>query len=236
MTKKKILAIIACYVAIIVFTIASVLTFGKTYTFYLNNPYNSDKITIEYSEEGVAENTAFQTENGISKFKFKGLKSGKTMVTATIYNSENENEHVGFLYELTVLPSGVLYLAGYDFGGYQFVVLSMALITLLSFVICFIQFKKRKKTQFFSHKTMLDLALIIFFCLQSLMYLGLFAACVVLTYRIDGWQVYNLAGFIMTLIFMLALPLIVIYAVFLSLSNLSLIFHEGFRKNNLFGI
>lgn len=40
----------------------------------------------------------------------------------------------------------------------------------------------------------------------------------------------------MTLIFFISIPFIVLFAGFLSVSNLSLIRHEGFRKNNLFGI
>jgi len=68
------------------------------------------------------------------------------------------------------------------------------------------------------------------------MYAGLLGVCLIIPEQVDNWQVYNLAGFIMSLIFFFLIPFMVLFAVFLSISNLSLIRHEGFRKNNLFGI
>ena len=135
-----------------------------------------------------------------------------------------------------MLPIGIIYLSGYDYGGWQFTLLGMTLLMVYSFAVCFAQFRHRKKTQFFSYKTLLDFALSVFFGLQSMMYLALIGLCLIYPQRVDSWQIYNLSGLIMTLIFFISIPLIVIFASFLSLSNLSLIRYEGFRKNNLFGI
>ena len=55
-----------------------------------------------------------------------------------------------------MLPTGVLYLSGYDYGGYQFTILGMALLSLYTFAVGLAQFIRRKKTQFFSYKTMLE--------------------------------------------------------------------------------
>ena len=236
MKKKSNVYIAAGYLGILIFTLLAVLTAGRRYTVYLNNPYGSDKITVEYSAEGIVTNTGIADKGAYTRFFFKAIREGKATVTATIYSPESENNKSIVRLSFTVLPSGVLYLTGYDYGGWQFTLLGMALLTAYSFAVCFMRFRRRKKTQFFSYKTLLDLALFVFFGLQSVMYSGLFALCLIIPERFENWQAYNLAGFILTLIFFISIPFIVLFAGFLSVSNLSLIRHEGFRKNNLFGI
>ena len=236
MNKKTIIKITAGYLAIIIFTFAAVIIFGKSYTAYVENRYDSYKISLEYSNDGIVENTDIRTEHGITSLSFKALKSGTSQVTASIISEENELNNTTISMNFKVLSTGVIYLEGYDFGGYQFIILGMALFVLYSFAICFMLFRRRKKVQFFSYKTVLDLALIVFFGLQGLMYLGLFGGVIAYPLIFDGWRVYNLAGLIMMYIFVLSIPVLIIIAVFLSLSNLSLIRHEGFRRNNLFGI
>ena len=193
-------------------------------------------VTIDYSEKGIVENTELKHTANDTAFKFKSLKKGKTKVTATVYDKSDVRNKTTVCYDAKVLPTGVLYLTGYDYGGYQFTVLGMALLTLYTFAICFLTFRKRKKTQFFSYKTMLNFALSVFFCLQSLMYIALSAGAFIYPRIFDGWRVYNFAGFIMMYIFVLSIPMLVLFAAFMSFSNLALIFREGFRKNNLFGI
>lgn len=233
---KKNLSVTAGYLAIVIFTLSAILIGGRTYTVYLRNPYRSETLTIEYSEEGIIEAEDIHYTDDYVVFKVKSLKEGFCDIIATVHNEANRLEYSAIHYTFTVLPTGVLYLTGYDYGGYQFTVLGMALLTVYTFIICLVRYKKRKETQFFSYKTMLDLALLIFFGLQGIMYSGLYVSYVFNPERLEGWQIYSLAGFIMTALFFLSIPFIVIFAGFLSLSNLSLIRHEGFGKNNLFGI
>ncbi len=236
MKRKSRVYIAAGYLGIILFTVLAVLIAGRHYTVYLANPSGSDHITVEYSTEGILTNTGITNRGGYTRFTFKALKEGNTTVTATVYNRENENSKNIITLKAVVLPTGVIYLTGYDYGGWQFTLLGMSLMMLYSFALCLAGFIRRKKSQFFSYKTVLYFALLVFFGLQSLMYSGLFGLCLILPQRVDNWQIYNLAGFIMTFLFLLSIPFMVLFAVFLSVSNLSLIKHEGFRISNLWGI
>ncbi len=236
MKNKKLIMIAAAYLLIILSTVSAVLVAGRSYTVYIASPFDTNRVVLEYEQQGIVEADDISFKKDYAVIKVKGLKPGKTVVNAMVYNALNENEYSCVRLDCTVLPTGVLYLSGYDFGGYQFVLLGMAAVTLFSFCIFFAQFRKRKKTQFFSYKTVLDLALMLFFGLQSIMYLGLLAVCTVMPERIDVWQLYNLAGFIMSAIFILSIPFIIIIAAFLSVSNLMLIIKEGFRISNLFGL
>lgn len=235
-SKKSILTIIAVCIIIETLTIAAVFITGGNYTAYINNQDNYDKVTVEYSKEGIVKMTNVSSSNGVTKLEFKGLKTGKSTVKVKLFDPENELNHTGILYEFTVLPTGVVYLSGCDFGGFQFVVLGLALLTLFAFVIFIKQFRYRKKVQFFSYKTVIDLTLLIYFGFQSLMYFAFFAGCVLYPHLFDGWRVYNLAGLGMIYLFILILPIVILFALFLTVSNINLIRREGLSKNNLFGI
>lgn len=236
MPRRRGVLAAAGYLGILLFTLLAILTAGRCYTVYLNNPYGSDKVSVSYSVEGIIANTGIEREGAYTRFSFRGIREGKTRVTATIYSPENENDKSVVHLNASVLPTGVIYLTGYDYGGWQITLLGMALLMLYSFWLCFTSFRRRKKRQFFSYKTVLDFALSVFFGVQSVMYSGLFGLCLLLPQRVENWQVYNLAGFIMTLIFLISIPFMAVFALFLSVSNVSLIRREGFRRNNLFGI
>ncbi|MBE6835461.1 MAG: YdcF family protein [Ruminococcaceae bacterium] len=236
MKRKSQFFIALGFVAIVLFTVISILTFGKSYTAYLPNQYNSKDVEVSFKPEGIAELKDVGFNDEYALIKVRSLKAGATDMIATVYNSENRSEYTSIHVSFTVLPTGVLYLAGFEYGGYIFTVIGMALLTVYSFAVCLTQFLKRRKSQFFSYKTMLDLALSVFFGLQGLMYSGLSVAGLIMPERAEGWQIYNIAGFIMSVLFLVSLPLLVIFAGFLSISNLSLIRHEGFGKNNLFGL
>ena len=236
MKKKASLIIALGYIAVIVFTFSAILIFGRTFNVYVDNPFNSEKYRIEYNNEGIVELKDVSFERDTVRFCFRSLKKGKVTVTAFVIDEQNELNYSAQYLSFTVLPTGVIYLTGYDYGGYQFVLLGMALITLLTFAVCLIRFKNRIKSDFYSYKTILDLALVFFCGLQSIIYFVLFIGTFVFPDRLEGWQVYNFSGFIMTAIFLLSIPLLVIFAGFMSFSNVSLIRHEGFGRNNLFGI
>ena len=234
--KKRHLLAAAGYLAIILFTVTAVLIGGRYYSLYLQNPYNSEKTSVILSKEGVLESTSVTHIGSYTRFAFKAVGKGACQVQAIIYDEENEKNLTMSRCEFTVLPMGVLYLTGYDYGGYQFTLLGMTMLVLYSFALSLTGFRRKKKAQFFSYKTTLYFALSVFFGLQSLMYLGLLGGTLIRPALFDSWRIYNLAGLIMMIIFTLSLPLLVVFAAFMSVSNLSLIRHEGFGRNNLFGI
>ncbi|MBR6360824.1 MAG: YdcF family protein, partial [Clostridia bacterium] len=169
-------------------------------------------------------------------FRLRGLKPGKAQVNVWIISGENEHNKTGLLFECTVLKSGTVYLSGYDFGGHRFLLLGILLLTLFTSAVSLLQFRYHKKSQFFSYKTVLSLGLGMFAGVIGLMYAALVGLYFIFPTKFDSWQVFNFAGIITSAIFALSLPMVVIFAVFLSVSNISLIRHEGFRKNNLFGL
>lgn len=234
--KKSLITAVAGYIAIILFTAVAVTVAGKTYTVYIENPYDSSTTEIECSDESVIECTSIGTENNRTAFRFRGLKPGQAYVNAWIVSDENSLNKTGAMFDCTVLKNGIVYISGDDFGGNSFLILGILLLTLFTSVFSFMQFRYHKKTQFFSYKTVLSLGIGMFTGMIGIMYAALLIIYIKFPTRFDSWQVFNFSGLITSGIFILSLPLLIIFAVFLSVSNISLIRHEGFRRNNLFGL
>ncbi len=234
--KRKPLLIASGYILIVLLTVLSIIIGGQSYTVFVNNPYGSQKYEIKISDESVVENTGIKDYGDNLAFVFRSLKKGKSNVRVTVYNEKTTGEYTTVYQEFSVLPTGVLYITNYDYGGLNFTLLGMAVLCTYTFIICLVQFIKRKKTQFFSYKTMLDLALFLFFGLHALMYSGLYGMVLILPERAAGWVIYNIAGFTMSAVVGISIPVIVIFAAFLSMSNIALIKREGLGKNNIFAL
>ena len=237
MKKKQAAIIFIIYFLIIATTASAVFISGRSYPLYISNPTETDDFEITYSEEGIVSHSPVTTKNGISKVVFTGLKKG-TVEIQTKYYPESGNKKVNTTYYTTlkVTSSGFTLISGYDFGGYQFICMGFVLLTLTSFIVFTKQFIYRKKNQFFSYKTVLDLAMMFYFGTQFIVFAGMFSLCIIMPDRFDSVKMYDFAGLIMSIIFMVFTPLIVVFSAFLCISNLSLIRREGFRVNNLLGI
>ncbi len=235
MNRKSKVGIAVVYILIIILTFALVTVFGRTYTVYLPNMFSSEKTDVTMEKEGIIESIGVQSLDDVTAFSFRTIKSGDVLVRTTIYSEENDTDYTTAQFEFRVMPTGVIYLTGYDFGGWQFVVAGLAGFLLYTFAVSIFAFLKQKKENFFSHKTILSLGLSVFTGLSGLMYAVLAFCSFVFPQRFEGWLVYNLAGLIMSVIFFLSLPVIALFACFMTASNISLIRHEGYGKNNAFG-
>ncbi len=98
-------------------------------------------------------------------------------------------------------------------------------------------FRKGRRMAFFSYKCILDFGLSVFFLIQSLVLIG------AVVYdrihpelQIRGEHFFRLTSFSMTLLVLLSFPVLFIFSLFLSASNISLIRKEGSGFSNMLGI
>ena len=91
--KKTAFRLVAGYFVILILTNVAVLLAGRTYTAYVMNLFDSERITVDYAPEGIVENTRIETVNGTTAFTFRSVKPGKTIVTATIRSEKNDTDY-----------------------------------------------------------------------------------------------------------------------------------------------
>ena len=76
MAKSKKCIIAAVYIAIILLTVSSIIIFGRSYRFYLPNPYNSEELNITFSQEEILKTDDVSFIDDYAVIKLKSIKIG----------------------------------------------------------------------------------------------------------------------------------------------------------------
>lgn len=121
-----------------------------------------------------------------------------------------------------------------DFNGlsFQCAATSFLLFSIAAFLL--VWYKQGKKDYYYSYGNVLDLGLAIYHILQGLILLALFIFSIF--DKTDSARLfYFVTIYIMAGVVLFSIPFIVVFAVVLSISNMSLVYHEGFRFSNLLG-
>lgn len=231
--------IIGGYIGIVLFSALVVFLTSRSYTVYLENPTHSAHVTLEHEqgEKGVLEISDIVSENGISRVRLKALKSGKECVKVTLYPDDAGSVKSTSIYtDATVTRGKMLLVNGYDFEGYKYIYIGLALAEFLTALLVLSQFIYRTKHNFFNYKSVLDLSLGMYLVIRGWLYIAIIVGELHNPSNMNNYHMYSMFGFMTSLIVLLSLPVLFVFSMFLIISNLSLIRHEGFAKNNLLGI
>lgn len=227
------------YILIIVAVIAGMFAFGDTYSFYYNrmDPTN-DEIVMETDPEGIIEVGEIREYDSYYRIDIRSVSPGITKGTL-IYTLDKDNPsklQQFSVTEYTVTEHGIILTDNYGFGGNQITFIGLLLwflVTTLFFALAFI---KRMRHDFFSYRTILDLGLAFYFFIMTAIFAGVYVFTEVRHEYFGSAMFFDYSGNALSIIAVLTTPLVVIFAVFMALSNLRLITKEGFRPVNLLGI
>lgn len=235
-TTKKIF--IFLYIAVVMVTMATVFFVSRTYTVYLENSEQSQNITLTH-EAGDTDVIAIQkivNYRGLSCITLKALKPGTETVCVTVHLTQGEVVSRGEYFECKATRAGLLFAGGYTFKGFTYIYIGLGAIELLTAVWMFIRFTYRCKHDFFTYKSVLDISLGIYFAVRGIMFLCLVGYTVIHPSNYGSLHIYESIGFMMSVIAVLSIPILFVFSLFLTVSNLSLMRHEGMAKNNMLGI
>ena len=237
--KISIKPLLISYIIIVIAMVVSLLTLGDNYTVYVNRHAESnDEITVTMEPEGIAEVSDIVMSETVAKVKFKALKPGSTNAEIR-YVADKDNPNL-----LMTIQSADLFITNqkiilngyYDFGGNQVPLGGIAIlfmVTMVHFIKCYLI---RRRKDFFSYRTILDLGLSLYFAVLTAIFGGVEIITFLKPDYFTASLFFDYAGNAMGLVVTATVPVIVIFAVYMALSNLRLITKEGFRPVNLLGI
>ena len=199
------------------------------------NEYTSIEVTFE--QEGIAEVERTYQEDGVVHAVLRSVSPGKTTAQVKC-NHETDPVFTDSFYDsISVNRFGMMYTGSYEFNGVRILILALGLVFLTSAVVLMFWYRQSRKNAFFSYKSILDFGLSLFFLIQALALLG---ALVLDHFRPDlqirGEHFFRLCGFSMSLIVILSFPILFIFSILISISNIQLIRKEGKRFSNTLGI
>ena len=235
-TTKKIF--IFLYIAVVMVTTVTVFFVSRTYTVYLENPERSQNITLthESGEKAVLAIKKITNYRNLSCITLKALKPGTETVSVSVHMSEGDTVSRTQYLACKATRAGLLFAGGYAFKGFKFIYIGLGALELLTGILMFMRYAYRRKHNFFTYKSVLDLSLGAYFSVRSMMYLGFVGYTVVNPSNYSGLQIYESVGFMMSIIAIISIPIIFIFSLFLITSNISLMRHEGVARNNMLGI
>lgn len=228
--------------AVVFGTYAAILAFsGNEYTIYSNyrEGYTCEKAEVVFGpdhdrhESSIAETVSVEIKDGYVRAKIRSAVKGSEYAAVSTYsvNSSGDNERNIKTELIKVSVGGLITNNIYDS---IYIVLSvLSLLVGAYYLYCFVSTAKSRR---FSGDALFFLAVVLFF----LLILGVWGSALVYSFAeyhtTSSIAVYDVNRNFMTFLTLGTLPLMLVFVLSLTVSNLVLIKKEGFRPSNMLGI
>lgn len=235
--KKSLLILLSATLIIGVLVFVLLLFSARTFSIYMkDSPDGYTNIDAEYEHDGILKLDSAVKEGNRWVVTFRAVKPGRTAVTVLFSHAKvNETAMVDKQYTtLYVTKFGTILRDGdLDFNGFYILCFGLAAIFGFYGVYLFLQYRRRKKIDFFSYNTVLDLGLSLFFLLHALVFSGLIFMSLFYPDMSTGRVLLFAAQYALTALMVFLLPLVLLLAAAMAISNVWLVRHEGVRRTNL---
>lgn len=237
--KKKTLIIILLTLG---FTAAVLIVFFTTAREVVirNHAFEQEysEIDVVFEPEGIAEEVSLAMENGVIITRVKPAQNGVPGETMVSIKCTYDGYGVKDTYStgITVTKQGLIYSSNHDFDGIHvtFSLLGAFYLTLSIFLLRW--HREAKKIRYFSYQSVQDLGLSVFFLFLGLIHVGMVVMSVTREDPLTGDSLLTLSSLALTLICLLSFPVLFIFSLLLSISNIGLIRKEGASLKNALGI
>ena len=199
--------------------------------------YYSD-IQVTFKPEGIAELASITVENGIILTRVKPAENGvpgETLITISCSYPEQEVQDT-YSTGITVTKHGLIYSANHSFSGIHIAFLLLGLFFITVSVFLFRWHREAKKVRYFSYQSVQDLGLFVFFLFLGLIHAGMVFFSLLREDPLTGDNFFTISSLALTLICLLSFPVLFIFSLLLSVSNIGLIRKEGASLTNALGI
>lgn len=231
--------LIIAYIIIIIAVISGIFITGDTFTIYIPRmDTGNDEIHVEMDKEGIVEVASTEmVSDSAAKVTLKGLEPGTVDITVVYVAYKDDPNRYSTLNgrRLYMTSAGIL-ISDDDMVGNMVLHVGMTAVFIVTALFFCRGYLIRRKKDFFSYRTILDLDLAMYFTIMTVLYgIDLGLILVRPEYTSAGFF-FNYTENILSLVVLGTLPLILVFAVYMGASNLRLISKEGFRTVNLLGI
>ena len=233
---KKFIAVNICIVLILLSAAIYIISVGNHYTLH-TNVYSdmSPNVKVDFSSSGALEMEGYRMENGELVIDLNAVGQGKTNMsifwnfgegTETIKNLGRKFSvnSLGMIFEVT---SG-----NFNFNGYNVAVIAILALLTITEIIMLLKFHNFRKNGNFCYP-MIVCGGIGIYVMIILMYI---------IYKMLNNVMNSFANFLYfvtetgTMLLIALLPIMLLISILLAISNIWLIFHEGYRLVNMLGI
>lgn len=236
--RKKLLIILVLTAGFAVSMFLSALLLSrKLDVIFWADPNDYEEMHMHYKKEGLVETESITPGDGFVRVRIRGLKEGETEAELVCQKSDPGLTPDSIGTKLFVTAYGMIYSSRYTFNGMHVAFTLMALFFLTVSILLYVWYRESRRAMFFSYKSVQDLGLSIYFLFQALMLCGaVFYSLVIRSAPLEGEHLFTINSFTLTLICLLAFPVLLLFSLLITISNIGLIRREGKRPANALGI
>ena len=233
---KKFIAVNICIVLILLSAAIYIISIGDHYTFHTNNYCDTvPNVTVTFSSPSVLETEDYRIENGEFVIDLKAVGQGKTNMSIFWDFDEDGEAFVDTRHKFSVNSLGMIFevtSGNFNFNGYNVAVIAILALLTITEIIMLLKFHNFRKNGNFCYP-MIVCGGIGIYVMIILMYI---------IYKMLNNVMNSFANFLYfvtetgTMLLIALLPIMLLISILLAISNIWLIFHEGYRLVNMLGI
>lgn len=201
-------------------------TCEKAEVFFGNDSDKTQSDLIEVKKIDIYDDYA----KAVLKAKSKGSETVTFMASAYDSNSTDKTKEVA----ITPINIGAFNIIRNNLYSHLYIVLAaLSLLLMIYYVYCFICAVRTKR---YSYETIFFLSVVLVFALLLFVWSSTSVYSFIQYHTTSSMLIYSVNQNLMTMITLATLPLMLIFVISVSVSNLALIKHEGFKPTNALGI
>lgn len=239
--RKNIISLAILFLLLSAVCASYIISVGGSYTYTLDNfvsSTNFSNIQVKFDVEGIVKVSEI-TDNSV---EFVPLKSGDTEITikADIPSDYTDSSIryicVNLKLHVTSINTIICVYPLLNFNGYICINICTLIFIFAVLLVLLYSAKQLFKKTFYSYKNIVCVGLIIF----VIFLLGIF--CILLVYSLNYSELFSALDTISIItgsgqtISLMMLPIITLIFFLISISNISLIIHEGRSVRNILGV
>ena len=197
---------------------------------YYSEEFGSDDIKIEYEPEGICEYAGSYQSGENIMVKLTALSKGK----CDLYISLGEES--SSIYSVKVGAFGIMSeVYSSCIPGIRWMTLIECLYFTALFILLIVSYFRRKREELYSYSMIFIMGLAIFLLFSLILFWTETVMCLLDPSLFTAQYLVMMIRESSSVMVMLSVPIMLIFAAFLVLSNLSLVRHEGMAVRNLLG-
>lgn len=235
--KKTIMLSVGFFFILALIATVCIYAMADKYVAYVALPEGEyQDILVNISGTGSCDVKELKREGRELVLLLENGEKGQMQLLITCVHKENPELKDEILTGVTISRNGLFFVGpDMDFRGCQVVVGVLSLYFLYISGLMLVSYRKYRQESVFLYSGILRLGLFAYFLVQGLLFAGLCAVDILYSGNFGAYRVFSVASLIITVADLAILPLIVLFSIGMSVSNIALIRHERVRFANLLG-
>lgn len=239
--NNKLITILLSTAVFIMLTAVFTRTFiraGSVYYYYFHIDGELRDVIVNVEDESVVKYTGRSDVRSREMLVFEAQSPGETDISIYVTTEENPDELFPLSsapLHLTVTKYNFIYTDSFGFSTFGVIARYFCEIFFVAAVLFLFFYQRKYNESPYSHKAILYQGLGLFCLLTSIMFLYFIGSSSLNPENYDATSLFMFVSSMHSILILYTMPFIVLFALFMMISNISLIRHEGYRISNLLG-